>query len=551
MIDMSKNVVILYDKSLYANDAAVVERIIRRSKYNITHVDIREPHRPTDIQIHLRVPVYSAVSWAHKNILVVNPEQWNTAYSAYMHEFEVYQMMDSWCSWMGPMEVLDEPKREFVCFVTNAATFDYVKMVVPYWTKEYPRLTIYTDSLEYSKLLETGAVLVTYQELTQKVVERISKLYMGHLVCSSKNGLDYNVLNAEACGAFIIANGLPYYKNVVPDAAWISNMYDDLTASVTPLLRVELELAFAEFASYAVKESRLFRNVCQRFEPLLLMGTSNKVLGTPVLQIRDCPHITIITPTYNRAHMIDIAFHNMLATDYPHDKIEWIIVEDFSPADKKSKPAVEDFSPASPASSADKKEQIATDKIIAFQVNTPSINIKYIPIEGRLSIGEKRNYGIKHATHDIILFMDDDDHYPTTSFRRRVAWLQNANIVCCTTLPLYDLKSGTSAVSIPPFHLPLSQRISEATLTFKKSAWVERQFADVSIAEGEGWIQGRESQVIEIPPQQIIVAFTHGSNQSSRVVPEGKVSCFWGFPHEYLHFIHGLAGVKVESPESA
>jgi hypothetical protein len=59
-------------------------------------------------------------------------------------------------------------------------------------------------------------------------------------------------------------------------------------------------------------------------------------------------------------------------------------------------------------------------------------------------------------------------------------------------------------------------------------------------------IKGRESKVVEIPPQQIIIAFTHGKNQSSRVVPGSEPSCFWGFSDEYLKFIHRLAGIQVE-----
>ena len=253
----------------------------------------------------------------------------------------------------------------------------------------------------------------------------------------------------------------------------------------------------------------------------------------PLLEIEDCPPISIITPTYNRKNLIEIAFHNLLATDYPQNKIEWIVIED-----------------------NEKTPHMAGEKVMNFQLQVPQLQIKYIPIEGRMTIGEKRNHAIENSTHDIILFMDDDDHYPSTSFRRRVAWLTKgmkrgsatASIACCTTLALYDLKLGTSAVNVPPFNIPFSQRISEATLTFKKSAWVERKFQNVSIAEGDGWISGREDQVIEIPPQQIIVAFSHGTNQSSRRVPpvEQKPSCFWGFPKEYLIFIHGLVGVQVE-----
>jgi glycosyltransferase involved in cell wall biosynthesis len=195
---------------------------------------------------------------------------------------------------------------------------------------------------------------------------------------------------------------------------------------------------------------------------------------------------------------------------------------------------------------SDDMDQSISDKITKIQNVLPGLNVVYVPHHERLTIGGKRNMGIKRATHDIILMMDDDDHYPETSFRRRVAWLSRGDIVCCSTLPLYDLKNGTSAISVPPFHLPLSQRISEATLTFKKSAWEERAFADVSIAEAEEWIKGRESKVVEIPPQQIIIAFTHGKNQSSRVVPGAEPSCFWGFSDEYLKFIHRLAGIQVE-----
>jgi len=152
--------------------------------------------------------------------------------------------------------------------------------------------------------------------------------------------------------------------------------------------------------------------------------------------------------------------------------------------------------------------------------------------------------------------MDDDDHYPETSFRRRVAWLTRHPImkgsikaVACTTIACYDLIKGVSAVNSPPFDIPLGQRISEATLTFYKD-WFQSQKFDkiIQVGEGESLVKGREHEVLEIPPQQIIVAFSHGKNTSSRRIPSAEnvePSCFWGFPKEYLVFIHGLAGIKV------
>ena len=168
-------------------------------------------------------------------------------------------------------------------------------------------------------------------------------------------------------------------------------------------------------------------------------------------------------------------------------------------------------------------------------------------------MAKKRNTGIQKASNSIVLFMDDDDHYPITSFRRRVAWLINhpmqMRALACTTIACYDLIKGISAVNTPPFELPLGQRISEATLTFYKSWALEQLFdSSVQVGEGETFIKGRESDVMEIPPQQIIVAFSHGKNTSSRRIPSDSSvapSCFWGFPKEYLTFIHKLAGVTV------
>ena len=259
----------------------------------------------------------------------------------------------------------------------------------------------------------------------------------------------------------------------------------------------------------------------------------------PILYPEDCPPISIITPTYNRAKLIEVAIHNILATDYPKDRIEWIVIEDSDP---------------------DTTVPAAKEAILKFQVSNPTILTKYIPIQGRMSIGQKRNIAIEHASHDLVLFMDDDDHYPPTSFRRRVAWLEKGfngkdcsnDVSVCTTIALYDLGRGVSAVNVPPWGMPRKKRISEATLTFRKSVWKERAFEDVSIAEGEAWLEGREHRCIEMPPQQIIVAFSHKGNVSGRRIPPAdvkEIACFWGFPKEYLVFIHELAGMEVDDGE--
>jgi glycosyltransferase involved in cell wall biosynthesis len=206
--------------------------------------------------------------------------------------------------------------------------------------------------------------------------------------------------------------------------------------------------------------------------------------------------------------------------------MEWVIIDD-SPA-----------------------EESGSDKIVAFEEKFFPGKVRYIPLPKKISIGRKRNIGVKRSANEIILMMDDDDHYPQTSFRRRVAWLTNGGKPCavCTSIALYDLQKGISAVNVPPFNLGLAARASEATLTFTKDFWLQRAFLEVDMAEGEEFLKGRESSIIEMPPQQIIVAFTHGKNTSSRRIPgsDGTNGCFWGFPKQFLYFVHGLAGVDIE-----
>jgi glycosyltransferase involved in cell wall biosynthesis len=232
---------------------------------------------------------------------------------------------------------------------------------------------------------------------------------------------------------------------------------------------------------------------------------------------------------YNRPNFFDLACHNIMVSDYPKDKIEWILVEDSDPTESL-------------------KERVA-----AVAAKSAPLKVVYLPLATRTAVGEKRNIGVAAASHPIVLMMDDDDHYPETSFRRRVAWLTGhswkPSIVGCTTIACYDLLKGIRAVNSPPTLIPLGQRVSEATLTFYKSWWEKHSFdAAVQIGEGESFLTGREGDFLELPPQQIIVAFSHNKNASSRRIPSSddvKPGCFWGFPAEYLEFIHGLAGIKV------
>ena len=116
----------------------------------------------------------------------------------------------------------------------------------------------------------------------------------------------------------------------------------------------------------------------------------------------------------------------------------------------------------------------------------------------------------------------------------------NTGAVFCTTLPSYDIANYISFVNVPPLHLTQSERVSEATLAFKKSFWEDCNFDDdVKIAEGNTFILGRENMCREISPQEVIVSLVHPRTTSSRRAPTGMEpnGCHYGFTEDLFKMV--------------
>lgn len=206
------------------------------------------------------------------------------------------------------------------------------------------------------------------------------------------------------------------------------------------------------------------------------------VLKLPKLSNDELPSVSIVTVTYNRKSIFPMAVRNWELFKYPRSKMEWVIVDDSDDGSKLS-----DLLP----------------KIT---------NIKYYRLKttGRLSIGQKRNFGVKNATNNYIVFMDDDDYYYPCSIYARIALLlkyPNYDLVGVTDLDIYDVVNNFSA-------RVRGSLISEASMAFKKSFWEEQSFPDKFNTLGEGYpfTKDRRNRIIKMPSCFNIIALTHWSN---------------------------------------
>jgi hypothetical protein len=559
-------------------DADVIDwalRSVDKGNVRIRRADPLEPPVPVSVAIHLEIPYFGWMPWASTNYLLLNPEWYEEqAWEPYLvhfdgvlfrdmaskQRFEVKypQVKTHFISWCTAPNAVDEKAPQSSSFEDGFVWFlggsknkrEAAQGLLPTWKSEWPKLTVYTTSqLDVSGTVQAN-IEVRVEDLSPDQRKKLQAWYPGHICVSQAEAFGYTAAEAEANGAFILLNDLEVYRQDYAGNAFVNQIQTDKQlkglASFAQLSEFQwepqvLDMKKVRTAQKILSASR--KEVCvERFRTFwkAVKATVEEKKASkpkhlpPVLSGEDCPPISVVTLLYNRRKFFDLACHNIMLSDYPKDKIEWVIVDD-----------------------SDDPNEAVSDRVIQVGMKSAPLTVVYVPFERKLPISEKRNIGVKRSKHDIVLFMDDDDHYPETSFRRRVSWLTKhpwkPQACACTTIACYDLLRGVSAVNTPPWSLPLKQRISEATLTFYKSWWDAKKFPfKVNVGEGEGFLEGREHEVLELPPQQIIVAFSHKKNTSGRRIPadDAKPGCFWGFPKEYLIYIHKLAGVEVEEDRS-
>jgi hypothetical protein len=559
--------VILYNK---ANEFGLMKdaELLKAATKGILK-DPLEPANWCDCAIHLEVPYYSWMSFARVNIFVINPEWWEDVWNPYLKRVDILVFKcetdrERFCSthpipletevyvvpWAAQGDVV--PKRaakpENTCLWLLGGSVNKraaARHILPLWKDSWPKLQVYTTtSLDISGTFPPNVTL-TVENLGDAKRKRLQAAANCHLIFSAAEALCVSAAEAELNGAFILGNSLPTYLENFNDPSYthlvpstLEPFKGGMRDTFTSLTQETLETAIQAFlnggasSSFMAATSAAIRRRTQFSDALKRIMQSKKFTSNTKPQItllrdEDLPPISVLTLLYNRKTFIDLAFHNILTTDYPKDKIEWVIVDD-----------------------SDIAEEQASDKILKFGREASPLSMTYIPLSKR-TIGRKRNVGINRCQHDIVLCMDDDDHYPVSSFRRRVSallthsWKPQAAV--CSTIACYNLMHGTSAVNTPPWSLPLRQRVSEATFVFYKKWWEAKNFPNSNVAEGEEFLEGREEDVLELQPQQIIVAMSHSKNSTSRRgAAAGQPSCFWGFPKEFLAFLHKLVGIEIE-----
>jgi len=201
------------------------------------------------------------------------------------------------------------------------------------------------------------------------------------------------------------------------------------------------------------------------------------------------PFVSVCTPTFNRRPFIPIAFEIFKNQDYPHDRLEWIIVDD------------------------------GTDPITDLVESSNIPQIKYHRVKEKMSLGKKRNYmhSLISPKSEYIIYFDDDDWYPHDRISHSIEMLEkNPTCLVAGSSELYCyFKALTQNDSAKLFQFgPYSPNHSTAgTFCFHRKLLNITKYDDSrELAEEKSFLKDYSIPLCQLDPLKTILVFSHSHN---------------------------------------
>jgi glycosyltransferase involved in cell wall biosynthesis len=209
----------------------------------------------------------------------------------------------------------------------------------------------------------------------------------------------------------------------------------------------------------------------------------------------DVPFVSVLTPTFNRRKFIPILIRCFKAQTYPMDRMEWIVVDDGS------------------------------DKVKDLFDAAKIPNLRYIPLDNKITLGAKRNMLNDVAKGDICVAMDDDDFYPPDRVKisvTRLRSVKDAQIKVAGSSQMYiyfaDRDEIWSAGPYGPDHC------TNGTMSYWRSYTLTHRYDDTaSKAEEKFFLEDYKAKVLQMDSAEHILVISHSKNTfDKRILLEQK-----------------------------
>lgn len=203
------------------------------------------------------------------------------------------------------------------------------------------------------------------------------------------------------------------------------------------------------------------------------------------MNLKELPLVSVCTPTFNRRPFIPMLKSCILKQTYPHHRIEWIVIDDGS----------------------DKIQDV-----LEADFNKHAIQLKYFPIDEKMTLGAKRNFMHKKTTGDIIVYFDDDDYYPPERIHHAVeTLLKHPEALCAGSSIMYIyFKHISKMYQFGPYG---PNHATAATFAFHKRLLTQTHYEDEAcLAEEKHFLKDYTVPFVQLDPLKTILVFSHVHN---------------------------------------
>lgn len=192
--------------------------------------------------------------------------------------------------------------------------------------------------------------------------------------------------------------------------------------------------------------------------------------------------VSIVTCTYKRQHFFENLKNMVIAQDYPHDKLEWIIIDDTPGVDSSAQ----------------------------FPAKLDGISVKYYYLKKKVSLARKRTL-INHKAQGVyIVNMDDDDYYPPCRVSHAVSALETSGkpLAGSSIMYMYFTMDG-SIYQLGPYR---DNHGTAATLAYTKAYTLTHDFGDGHYAEEGVFTEEWKNPMEKLDPMKTVLAMSHSDN---------------------------------------
>ena len=520
----------------------------------------------SDINIFLEIPNPLLIHTAKVNILIPNYEWFYNTWIEYLPLFDYIwcktdqsynifsKLYDSekvvnlgWTSLDRYDKKYEKNFKQFLHLAGNSK-FKGTQRLIDNWKDEYPNLVVvYNSKTNTLNEKKQDNIIYHRERISDEKLLELMNTSGVHLCPSETEGFGHYLNEARSCKSVIITTDdvpmsqfseHPYLikvkeKENIETTLGIKSFFqvDDLHRIITYINKQsesDLHKRGNQMRNKYIGDQKIFRKkLLSTFRKIFINICKQKItLKIPKevkTIINELPTISIVTITRNRQKFFPLMLMNYRGIDYPKELLEWIIVDDGDSNNKLEKLIPKDLP-----------------------------RVRYISdLESVQTIGKKRNIGVKDAIGEYIAFMDDDDIYPPRHLLIKLAYLKHYQKNCgyCTNIKCFDINRIISTINVPPFNLCPSKRVSEATLMFKKTFWVNKSFSDEDIGEeGAYFLKDRYSECVEIPEDHCLISLLHNNNTSNRVTLNNVESngCHFGLNDDLFNYITNIDNEDTE-----